>query len=70
MIKLKNILNEGTEDSIRDAYYNLGDGLEELNMLATNILKGDNKFKNLVNKLYRIDDQITRYLDKNYKGWD
>ena len=70
MIKLKNILNEGTEDSIRDAYYNFADGLEELNMLATNILKGDNKFKNLVNKLYRIDDQITRYLDKNYKGWD
>ena len=70
MIKLKSILNEGTEDSIRDAYYNFGDGLEELNMLATNILKGDNKFKNLVNKLYRIDDQITRYLDKNYKGWD
>ena len=30
MIKLKNILNEGTEDSIRDAYYNFGDGLEEL----------------------------------------
>ena len=70
MIKLKDILNEGTEDSIRDAYYNFGDGLEELNMLATNILKGDNKFKNLVSKLYRIDDQITRYLDKNYKGWD
>ena len=70
MIKLKSILNEGTEDSIRDAYYNFADGLEELNMLATNILKGDNKFKNLVNKLYRIDDQITRYLDKNYKGWD
>ena len=70
MIKLKDILNEGTEDSIRDAYYNFADGLEELNMLATNILKGDNKFKNLVNKLYRIDDQITRYLDKNYKGWD
>ena len=70
MIKLKSILNEGTEDSIRDSYYNFADGLEELNMLATNILKGDNKFKNLVNKLYRIDDQITRYLDKNYKGWD
>ena len=34
MIKLKDILNEGTEDSIRDAYYNFGDGLEELNMLA------------------------------------
>jgi len=63
--------NSGAElDNIRDAYYEFGDAVEGLGELANKKLKSDGKLKSIINKIYKLDDELTRYLDQAYKGWD
>lgn len=68
---IKKKINEA-EMTIRSVYYSLGDAIENLGWLAnrnTNYTK-DRKLKAIINKLYKLDDELTKHLDKQYKGWD
>ena len=70
MIKLKELLKE-KQVSMRDAFYQIGDGIESLNWLTKRhaVFHKDKKLKDYVNRLYKIQDILRKYLDKNYE-WD
>ena len=70
MIKLKELLKE-KQVSMRDAFYQIGDGIESLNWLTKRhaTFHNDRKLKDYVDRLYKIHDILKKYLDKNYE-WD
>lgn len=68
---VKKKINEA-EMTIRSVYYELGDAIENLGWLAnrnTNYTK-DRKLKTIINKLDKLNDELIKHLDKQYKGWD
>jgi hypothetical protein len=70
MIKLKELLKE-KQVNMRDAFYQTGDGIGNLDWLSKRhaTFHNDHKLKNYVNRLYKIHDILKKYLDKNYE-WD
>jgi len=70
LVRKEERIKEG-QISMRSAVYALGDAIENLGWLAnrnTNYMK-DRQLKAQINKLYKANDTLLKYLDKNY-DWD
>ena len=69
-MKLKNTLNEDERSRLRAPYYEASDGIGLLRDAVLSNFKGDKKFVQLVQKSEKALDDVYKYMEKNYKGWD
>ncbi len=73
--KLKKIIKEEllTEIiSIRSAFYELGDGIENLEWInkRNTDLDNDRTIAKIAKQMEKLHDQLYKYLDKNYPDWN
>ena len=73
--KLKKIIKEEllTEIiSIRSAFYELGDGIENLEWInkRNTDLDNDRTIAKIAKQMEKLHDQLYKYLEKAYPGWD
>ena len=71
-MKLKNTLEEADDARayLRTPFYEAHGAVGMLKTVILNGFKGDNKFKSLINKAEADLNNIYKYMEKNYKGWD
>ena len=71
-MKLKNTLEEADDARgyLSTPFYEATGGVGMLKTVILNGFKGDNKFKSLINKVESDLDNVHKYMEKNYKGWD
>ena len=71
-MKLVNLLNEADDARgyLRTPFYEASGGVGMLKTVILNGFKGDNKFKSLINKVEADLNNVYKYMEKNYKGWD
>ena len=71
-MKLKTTLEEADDARayLRTPFYEAAGGVGMLKTVILNGFNGDNKFKSLTNKVESDLDNVHKYMEKNYKGWD
>ena len=71
-MKLKNTLNEAdnARGKLRSPYYKASDGISLLRAAVVSNFNKDKKFVSLVQKADTALDNVYKYMEKNYKGWD
>ena len=71
-MKLVNLLNEADDarGKLRTPYYEASDGINLLRAAVVSNFNGDKKFVSLVQKADTALDNVYKYMEKNYKGWD
>ena len=71
-MKLKNTLNEAdnARGKLRSPYYKASDGISLLRAVVLSEFNHDKKFVTLVQKADMSLDNVFKYMQKNYKGWD
>ena len=65
-------INEGGPMDIRSAFYDLGDKIENLEWVNKRhtALKNDKMIAKTAKQMKKLHDQLNKYLDKTYQGWD
>ena len=71
-MKLRSTLEEADDARayLRTPFYEAHGAVGMLKTVILNGFKGDNKFKSLINKAEADLNNIYKYMEKNYKGWD
>ena len=71
-MKLKSTLEEADDARayLRTPFYEAHGAVGMLKTVILNGFKGDNKFKSLINKAEADLNNVYKYMEKNYKGWD
>ena len=71
-MKLKSTLEEADDARayLRTPFYEAHGAVGMLKTVILNGFKGDNKFKCLINKVEADLNNVYKYMEKNYKGWD
>ena len=71
-MKLKTTLEEADDARayLRTPFYEAHGAVGMLKTVILNGFKGDNKFKSLINKAEADLNNVYKYMEKNYKGWD
>ena len=71
-MKLTNSLSEASEKKgkLRQPYYRASDGISLLRAVVLSDFNHDKKFVTLVQRADMSLDNVFKYMQKNYKGWD
>ena len=73
--KLKEIIREellNEQITMRSAFYELGDKIGDLEWInkRNTELNNDKTISKIVKQMEKLHDQLNKYLDKTYEGWD
>ena len=73
--KLKKIIREELlkeQITVRSAFYELGDKIGDLEWInkRNTELNNDKTISKIAKQMEKLHDQLNKYLDKTYEGWD
>tara|TARA_Y100000310_G_C20153353_1_gene565789 strand:- start:320 stop:559 length:240 start_codon:yes stop_codon:yes gene_type:complete len=73
--KLKEIIREELlkeQITVRSAFYELGDKIGDLEWInkRNTELNNDKTISKIAKQMEKLHDQLNKYLDKTYEGWD
>ena len=73
--KLKEMVKEELlkeQITVRSAFYELGDKIGDLEWInkRNTELNNDKTISKIVKQMEKLHDQLNKYLDKTYEGWD